>query len=125
MNSIKTISFKVIDWAVTDRCNCNCLHCFHAADNDIRRDEFSREEASSFLKDAADCGIRTIRITGGEPTLYPHLRSVIQEIRERGMELGDLVTNGALMDGSLASFIHELHPKAAMFLSFDGIGTHD
>ena len=118
-------SFKVIDWAVTDRCNCNCLHCFHAADNDIRRDEFTREEASAFLKAAADCGIRTIRITGGELTLYPHLRAVIQEIRERGMELGDLVTNGALVDESLAAFIHELHPNARMFLSFDGIGTHD
>ena len=117
--------FKVIDWAVTDRCNCNCLHCFHAADNDIRRDEFSREEASAFLKNAADCGIRTIRITGGEPTLYPYLRAVIQEIRERGMELGDLVTNGALVDESLAAFIHKLHPNARMFLSFDGIGTHD
>ena len=117
--------FRVIDWAVTDRCNCNCLHCFHAADNDIRRDEFSREEASAFLKEAAGCGIRTIRITGGEPTLYPHLRPVIQEIRERGMELGDLVTNGALVDESLAAFIHKLHPNAGMFLSFDGIGTHD
>ena len=116
---------RIIDWAVTDRCNCNCLHCFHAADNNIRRDEFSREEASAFLKEAADCGIETIRITGGEPTLYPHLREVIREIRDLGMELGDLVTNGALVDESLASYIKELHPNAALFLSFDGIGTHD
>lgn len=117
--------FKGFEWAVTDRCNCNCLHCFHAADNDIRRDEFSREEASALLKEASECGMKIVRITGGEPTLYPWLRDVIREMRDRDMRLLDLVTNGALVDESLVSFIKELHPRARMYLSFDGIGTHD
>ena len=25
----------VIDWTITERCNYNCLHCFHAADKNI------------------------------------------------------------------------------------------
>ena len=28
----------VIDWTITERCNYNCLHCFHAADNNIQRE---------------------------------------------------------------------------------------
>ena len=40
----------IIDWTITERCNFNCLHCFHAADNARTRDEFSREEAFQFLE---------------------------------------------------------------------------
>lgn len=115
----------VIDWTITDRCNYNCLHCFHAADNQTHRDEFSREEALRFLEEAEACGISAIRLTGGEPTLYPHFREVVEEIRNRGMELKTLITNGSLVDGELAAFVARLHPQAQVMLSFDGIGTHD
>ena len=60
----------VIDWTITERCNYNCLHCFHAADNNVHREEFSREEALRFLEEAEACGVSAIRLTGGEPTLY-------------------------------------------------------
>ncbi len=58
----------IIDWTITDRCNCNCLHCFRAADNTTQRNEFSREEAFRFLEEAEACGVSDIRLTGGEPT---------------------------------------------------------
>ncbi len=41
------------------------------------------------------------------------------------MELGELVTNGALVDEALVRTIRELHPNARMFISYDGLGTHD
>ena len=31
---------SVLDWTITDRCNYNCLHCFHAADNTTQKNEF-------------------------------------------------------------------------------------
>ena len=115
----------VIDWTITERCNYNCLHCFHAADNNVHREEFSREEALRLLEEAEACGVSAIRLTGGEPTLYPYFREIVEEIRKRGMRLKTLITNGSLMDDELAAFIKSLHPKAQIMLSFDGIGTHD
>ena len=115
----------IIDWTITERCNYNCLHCFHAADNERAREEFSREEAFRFLAQAEACGVPSILLTGGEPTLYPHFREVVEEIRRRGIELNTLTTNGALLDEELASFIKMTHPRARIRLSFDGIGTHD
>ncbi len=96
----------VIDWTITERCNYNCLHCFHAADNNIQREEFSREEALRFLEEAEACGASAIRLTGGEPTLYPYFREIVEEIRNRGMRLKTLITNGSRMDDELAAFIN-------------------
>lgn len=116
---------SVLDWTITDRCNYNCLHCFHAADNTTQKNEFSREEAFRLLEEAEACGISQIELTGGEPTLYPYFREVVQEVHDRGMRLGCVVTNGSLMTEELAAFIKELHPNALIAISFDGIGIHD
>ena len=117
--------FRNIDWTITERCNYNCLHCFHAADNERRREEFSREEAMILLEEAAQCGIQGVRLTGGEPTLYPHFREVVEEIRRKGLALETLITNGAFLDEKLIGFLKEQHPLALIMLSYDGIGTHD
>ena len=117
--------FRNIDWTITERCNYNCLHCFHAADNERHREEFSKEEAFRMLEEAARCGITGIRLTGGEPTLYPHFREVVEEIGKQGLFLNTLVTNGALLNTELIDFVKELHPNFRIVLSFDGIGTHD
>jgi radical SAM protein with 4Fe4S-binding SPASM domain len=115
----------VLDWTITDRCNFNCLHCFHAADNTTQKNEFTREEAFRLLAEAEACGVSQVELTGGEPTIYPYFRDVVQEIHDRGMRLGCVVTNGSMMDEDLAAFIKKLHPDALIAISFDGIGVHD
>ncbi|MBR2834520.1 MAG: radical SAM protein [Coriobacteriales bacterium] len=117
--------FRSIDWTITERCNYNCLHCFHAADNNRNQAEFSRDEAYTLLREAKDCGIPGIRLTGGEPTLYPHFREVLAQIKTEGLVLNTLITNGAFLNEDLLQFIKELHPCVQIMLSFDGIGTHD
>ena len=116
---------ECIDWTITDRCNCSCLHCFHAADNTIHRDEFSYDEAMQLLDDIVDCGIPAVRLTGGEPTLYPYFREVVKGIRKRGLTLKTLITNGTLLNDELLGFLKEYSPKTEIMISFDGIGCHD
>ena len=114
-----------IDWTITDRCNYNCRHCFHAADNTTHRDEFSFEEAEKFLDEVKTCGIRSISLTGGEPTLYPRFQEVVEAIRDRGLYLNTLITNGSCLTPKILSFLKELHPEVLVRISFDGIGWHD
>ena len=114
-----------IDWTITDRCNYNCLHCFHAADNTMQRNEFSYEDAMRFLDEIAECGIPEVRLTGGEPTIYPYFREVVKGIRERGLKLKTLITNGSKLDEDLLGFLKENQPDAEIMISFDGIGCHD
>ena len=117
--------FRNVDWNLLDLCNYNCLHCFHAADNDMPRDSFSYEEAMRFLDDLVTCGVSGVRLTGGEPTLYPYFREVLQGIKDREIHLKTLITNGSRLDEELVSFIKGLHPDAEIRISFDGIGYHD
>ena len=114
-----------VDWNLLDLCNYNCLHCFHAADNNMKRDSFSYEEAVRFMDDLVSCGVFGVRLTGGEPTLYPYFREVLQGIKDRGIHLETLITNGSRLDDELVSFIKELHPDAEIRISYDGIGYHD
>ena len=115
----------VIDWTITDHCNYNCLHCFHAADGGMQKESFTWDEAVSFLNDTKECGVSAIRLTGGEPMMYPHFRQLLKKMHDIGMPLKTLITNGALFDEDTAAYIKELHPDAQIMFSFDGIGTHD
>lgn len=115
----------IIDWTITDHCNYNCLHCFHAADNGMQRDSFNWEEAVRFVNEAAKCGVSAIRLTGGEPTLYPHFRELLQEMKKLELPFLTLITNGSRFDEDMAAFIKELYPDVQIMLSYDGIGTHD
>lgn len=114
-----------LDWNLTDRCNYNCLHCFHAADNSAPREEFSLPEALRFLDGVRACGIASLRLTGGEPTLHPQFVEILAAMRERGIRLNTLITNGSRLDDDLLARIKALHPGAEIMISFDGIGTHD
>ena len=44
-----------------------------------------------------ELGIRTIRLTGGEPTLYPKLDQLIEAIGQRGLDDVAMTTNGSLL----------------------------
>lgn len=125
INEYPNIFIANIDWTITDRCNYNCLHCFHASDNKMQREEFSLEEAFRLLSGARECGIRGIRLTGGEPTLWPWFWELLQELRDHGPMLKTLITNGALLDKEAVDRIRMLHPAAEIMISFDGIGAHD
>jgi GTP 3',8-cyclase len=85
--------------SVTDRCNFRCLYCMPedglpwlGAGEVLGRDELIRA-----LRIAIDLGVRTVRITGGEPTLRRDLVDVVGALAPLGVELS-LTTNGYLMD---------------------------
>lgn len=55
--------------SVTDLCNLRCVYCMPADGVEKRRHEdiLSVEELQEIAEAAGRCGIRKIRLTGGEP----------------------------------------------------------
>ena len=85
--------------SVTDRCNFRCLYCMPEDGLPwIPRGELlTRDELVRALRVAVGLGVRTVRVTGGEPTLRRDLVDVVAAVAALGVELS-ITTNGFLMD---------------------------
>jgi cyclic pyranopterin phosphate synthase len=96
--------------SVTDRCNLQCRYCMPRTDVSWTSCEalLSDEEIVRLARLFAKCGVDKIRLTGGEPTLRPHLdRLVLQLAVVPGISTVAMTTNGV----TLARLAHRL--KAA------------
>jgi len=80
--------------ALTPRCNLNCIYCHH--EGEVKPDgEISDEMVASVARAAAQLGVRSIKLTGGEPLLRHDLARLIKEMpRELNISL---TTNGTLL----------------------------
>lgn len=75
---------------LTSRCNFKCPYCRRTGGEDL---ELEKAEAAVRLWVAQ--GLQNIRFSGGEPTLYPHLRKLVALSRDLGIERIALSTNGS------------------------------
>jgi GTP 3',8-cyclase len=88
--------------SVTDRCNFRCTYCMpKAAYGDHvflhRRDLLTLEEVARLAGVFAQLGVRTVRLTGGEPLLRRNLEHLVALLAAiPGLEVA-LTTNGALL----------------------------
>jgi len=82
--------------SVTDRCDLRCLYCIPEDIEWLPRDHLlSLEEIGRLARLAVACGVRKIRLTGGEPLLRRDLPTLIGLLREiPGLEDLALTTNG-------------------------------
>lgn len=85
--------------SVTDRCNLRCTYCMPEEVVFRPREELlSFEEIARVATVAADAGIRTIRLTGGEPLLRRDLDALVRLlVAVSGIEEVALSTNGLLL----------------------------
>jgi len=89
--------------SITDRCNFRCVYCMpkevfgreHAFLD--RRELLSLEEIARVVGIFAGLGVRTVRITGGEPLVRRNVEHLVELLAGiPGLELA-LTTNGALL----------------------------
>ncbi|MDA0254703.1 MAG: GTP 3',8-cyclase MoaA [Planctomycetota bacterium] len=85
--------------SVTDRCNLRCTYCMPAETVFRDREELlSFEEITRVVTVAAAEGIRTVRLTGGEPLMRRHLDRLVRLlVAVPGIEEVAATTNGLLL----------------------------
>lgn len=110
---------------VTGKCNFNCCYCFTATDNNPLNHEMSMEQAVRLMDMAEECGICSIGITGGEPTVHPHLSEIIRGFADRGIYTNWINTNGYILTQELLDTFRECGMSPEIKISFDGIGVQD
>ncbi|HUY39995.1 MAG TPA: GTP 3',8-cyclase MoaA [Candidatus Dormibacteraeota bacterium] len=90
--------------SVTDKCNLRCVYCMPEGGLPwLRRDEIlSYEEIAQIVEAAASVGVRSIRLTGGEPLLRRYLERLVAMLaRIPGIDDLALSTNGLLLEEQL------------------------
>jgi cyclic pyranopterin phosphate synthase len=86
--------------SLTDRCNFRCVYCMPATGMKFQpRDELlTDEELLRLVGLFARSGFTKLRLTGGEPTIRPHVEDLIREMKAfPGIEEISMTTNGLLL----------------------------
>lgn len=102
----RTIDYLRI--SLTDRCNFRCIYCMpEEGVQSLGHDRILRiEEIARVVRVAAGLGIRSIRLTGGEPLVRKGVVDLVRDIAATpGIENISLTTNGVL----LPQMADELH----------------
>lgn len=94
MNCINHITLHL-----TNRCNLFCRHCWVDASATAEADVIPLTVLENVLDQAAELGIQSIKLTGGEPFLYPNIRELILYLHEKGFNIS-IETNATLFKPS-------------------------
>jgi cyclic pyranopterin phosphate synthase len=87
--------------SVTDRCNFRCTYCMPAEGLVWlpKTEILSFEEIARLLSVFVRLGVRSVKVTGGEPTVRADLPTLIRMLRDAGPDLDlSMTTNGVLLD---------------------------
>lgn len=98
---LQSMSVDCLRVSVTDRCNLRCIYCNPLGDCDFieRKEILTFEEIQRVVRLFAECGIRKIRLTGGEPLVRKNIVSLVRGLRNiQGIEELAMTTNGVLLE---------------------------
>lgn len=92
--------------SVTDRCNLRCVYCLPDLNVDFLplSEILTFEEIERVARVARALGVKSVRLTGGEPLLRRHFVELVGRLSSLGFEDLALTTNGT----HLARWAHDL-----------------
>lgn len=91
-------SFKSLRVSLINTCNLACVYCASPSHVELSKGQALEYHALATIvkKLVQVAGLKTVRLTGGEPTLYRHLIPFIKEIFTPGLDI-KLTSNGYLL----------------------------
>jgi MoaA/NifB/PqqE/SkfB family radical SAM enzyme len=104
---------RQIIFFVTNRCNARCPHCFYWRDMQSSKGEMSLDEISKINFD----GVKSIAVTGGEPTVRSDFYELCMLLRKRVKQL--TVDSNGLLPEKLRPVMHDIK-DVTLQLSIDG-----
>jgi len=92
---------KILRISLIDYCNFQCFFCHNEGQFDNKNKQLPLDEVVNLSKVAYKLGIRQIKLTGGEPLLYPdivHLVEMLSKISNNNDLEISMVTNGYFLE---------------------------
>jgi SynChlorMet cassette radical SAM/SPASM protein ScmF len=118
---------QIYAYIVAD-CNLICRHCWLSPkhqSNSKMAESLSIDIFKSILDQAKPLGLKSIKLTGGEPLLHPKISEILQIIKDYPISLS-IETNGTLCTKEIAREIASIKNSSAA-VSLDGADckTHE
>ena len=114
---------------LTSGCNLACQHCWLSpayqpdggTGGHLEYDLFAQA-----IEEGLPLGLRSVKLTGGEPLLHPDFVRIIDLLRQKELGL-TIETNGTLLSRELARYLKEHSTLGHISVSLDGAcaETHD
>lgn len=114
---------------VSGSCNLACRHCW-ISPNYMPGGKGGQfipiEYVKKAVQEALPLGLASVKLTGGEPTLHPQFRELLEFVSGAGLKI-IVETNGTLIDPDLAQFIKDTCRNPFISVSLDGADalTHE
>lgn len=90
---------KQIYLYVSHKCNLSCLHCYLSKEQE--RDSWDIDTISNYIYQLREIGYERIKITGGEPFIYPEFESLLRFINSCDFHEILIETNGTIVDENI------------------------
>jgi radical SAM protein with 4Fe4S-binding SPASM domain len=115
----------ILQWHITNICNLRCRHCYQNRFDDEtalsrKRIEHIFTEIDTFRNSRVKTGNIHLALTGGEPFLFPELRTLLNGVADRKEWMTySILTNGTVVDKEHLEMV-EAYPPVYIQVSFDG-----
>ncbi len=108
---------------ISGSCNLHCRHCWIAPeyrDKDFPAGVYVDPAAvKKTVSEALPLGLRTVKLTGGEPLMHPEFPEIFDVLSEEDLKI-QIETNGTLIDKAIAERIGAARDRVHAAVSFDG-----
>ena len=76
---------KYLRLSVTSSCNLKCIYCNFSSKELIpsENERLTLKAIENIVEESAKLGIKSVRITGGEPLLYNRLTELISKLKKQ------------------------------------------
>lgn len=115
----KNLASGTLRVILSSACNFQCQFCFSEGENKKPR-TLDQADICSVLRIAREYGITKIKLSGGEPLLYPQLEDVLRIIRELKFEYVDITTNASALNDKMIALLNR-HQVNAITISLSSM----
>lgn len=87
--------------SLTDRCNLRCVYCMPKDGLQWQplAEQLTVDEVIRVVETASSCGVKRVRLTGGEPLVHPHIVEIVRRIASiPEIEEVSLTTNAMMLE---------------------------
>jgi SynChlorMet cassette radical SAM/SPASM protein ScmF len=107
---------------IAGSCNLACRHCWISPtyEPDNSKGQFLElEYIKKAVTEAKPLGLSSVKLTGGEPTLHPQFRKIVEYLDNENINIL-IETNGTLVDFKLAGYLKSKKWVTFISVSLDG-----